>query len=745
MKGDRNRSSLRVPRLIRSEANAAVKPRVRSEGADTASQTSPASVAPSRPTELKDLHTRIVVPRQQRATGGALLPETELREVRYGAVSRGPYLRVLRHQPFKRPGGDYLQATIESSEPRGRLERAVAIVKRVALGTPFATARLAHERLTKVRALGVFSSDPLSSAAYSAEEIMLVLLLAGTGALYLTLPITGALLALLWTVRLSYIQTIKAYPNGGGAYIVAHENLGVTPALIAAASLLVDYVLTVAVSVAAGVAAITSAAPALYSVRVELAVLAIAVITWGNLRGIRESGAMFGLPTYFFIVTFSTMIFVGLFKLAIGDAPGTLLHSAPPTQQAVAVSGLSVFLVLRAFSSGAAAVTGIEAISNGVPAFKPPESRNAQITMQWEAAFLGVFLLGVAFLATRYGIVPRPDETMVSILGREVLGKNVLYYAYQVGTAGVLLLAANTAYADFPRLSAILARDRFAPRQLAFRGDRLGFSNGIMFLGATAAVLLVIFQAEVTRLIPLYILGVFISMTLSQSGMVRHWLRLRERGWRMSLALNGFGAVATFVVVLIVGATKFTQGAWISVLAMLTLFIVFTLIHRHYEWFQRRTRIDETAVPAPTAAPAERSGQHVIIPVDDVNQITMNAVQVAREISDNVTAVHITDDTEEATAVGERWKRAAPDIPLQVIESPYRSFTAPLLAYVESVAGAEGEAETREKVVVILPTFVPRHWWERILHNRDVLRLKPFLKANAGVRVVECSYRLDGE
>jgi amino acid transporter len=743
VKDDRRRSSVRIPRLIQSEASAAVKPRVHSDGADAASRTSSASAAPPRPAEAKDVHTRIVVPRHQRASAvGGSLPETELREVRYGAASRGPYLRVLRHQPFKRPDGGYLQATIESSRPRGRLERAVAIVKRAALGTPFATARLAHERLTKVRALGVFSSDPLSSAAYSAEEIMLVLLLAGTGALYLTLPITGALLALLWTVRLSYIQTIKAYPNGGGAYIVAHENLGVTPALIAAAALLVDYVLTVAVSVAAGIAAITSAAPALYSLRVELAVLAIAVITWGNLRGIRESGAIFGLPTYFFIVTFSTMILVGLVKLAIGDAPGTLLHSAPTTQQTVAVSGLSVFLVLRAFSSGAAAVTGIEAISNGVPAFKAPEPRNAQITMQWEAAFLGVFLLGVAFLATRYGIVPRPDETMVSILGREVLGKNVLYYAYQVGTAGVLLLAANTAYADFPRLSAILARDRFAPRQLAFRGDRLAFSNGIMFLGATAAVLLIIFQAEVTKLIPLYILGVFISMTLSQSGMVRHWLRLRERGWRMSLALNGFGAVATFVVVLIVGATKFTEGAWISVLAMLALFIVFTLIHRHYEWFQRRIRIDETAPTGPTTAPVELSRERVIIPVDDVNRITMNAVQVAREISDNVTAVHITDDTEEATAVGERWKRAAPDIPLQVIESPYRSFTAPLLAYVESVAGATRDVPG-QKVVVILPTFVPRHWWERVLHNRDVLRLKPFLKANEAVRVIECPYRHD--
>ena len=704
---------------------------------------------PSEPTRPKaqqplDSHTRIVVPRQGRSdNAGSAEPDIELREVRYGATTRGPYLRVVRRkQQFKRQGPGRIEATREGSRPRGGFEALLATAKGVILGSPFATSRLVHERLTKVRALGVFSSDPLSSAAYSAEEIMLVLVLAGTGAFYLTLPITAALLALLWTVRLSYIQTIKAYPNGGGAYIVAHENLGVTPALIAASALLVDYVLTVAVSVAAGIAAITSAVPSLVELRVPLSLGAVALITWGNLRGVRESGAMFGLPTYFFIVSFSTMIIVGFVKLAIGDAPGTLFHSAEPSRQAVVTSGLTVFLVLRAFSSGAAAVTGIEAISNGVPAFKPPESRNAQITMQWEAAFLGFFLLGVAFLATRYGIVPSPDETVVSILGREVLGKNVLYYAYQAGTAGVLLLAANTAYADFPRLSAILAKDSFAPRQLSFRGDRLAFSNGIMLLGAAAAILLVMFQAEVTRLIPLYILGVFISMTLSQSGMVRHWLRLREHGWRTSLLLNGFGAVATAAVVVIVGATKFTEGAWISVIAMLTLFVVFTLVHRHYEWFRRRTRADDTAAAIPTAMPRERAHERIIIPVDDVNEITLNAVRVAREIAGITTAVHLTDDTEAAIAFQERWKRAVPDIPALVIESPYRAFTGPMLAYIDSVVEAARRSEPADKVTVILPTFVPTHWWERVLHNRDVMRLKPLLKGLAGVHVIECPYRL---
>ncbi len=696
------------------------------------------------PGESDDLHTRIVVPRQGRSVPGEQsVADVELREVRYGATTRGPYLRVVpRQRRFIKASPGHFEATQLASRPSGRVERLVADAKRILLGSPFATSQAIHQRLTKVRALGVFSSDPLSSSAYSAEEIMLVLVLAGAGTLYLTLPVTAALLALLWTVRLSYIQTIKAYPNGGGAYIVAHENLGVPPALIAASALLVDYVLTVAVSVAAGVAALTSAAPSLFDLRVPLSLLAVAIVTWGNLRGIRESGAMFGLPTYFFILSFSTMIIVGLVKLAIGDAPGSLLHSAPPAQQTVAVSGLSIFLVLRAFSSGAAAVTGIEAISNGVPAFKPPESQNAKITMQWEAAFLGFFLLGVAFLATRYGIVPSPDETVVSILGREVLGKNVLYYAYQVGTAGVLFLAANTAYADFPRLSAILARDRFAPRQLFFRGDRLAYTNGIILLGAAASVLLIMFQAEVTRLIPLYILGVFISMTLSQSGMVRHWLRVRDRGWRTSLVLNAFGACATGVVVVIVGATKFTEGAWISVLAMLGLLTVSMLIRRHYDWFEERIKPDERELGSgvPAAVPVEPGGprDHVLVPVDGINKISLAAVGMARALSSLVTAVHLTDDKALAEEFREGWSEAVPDVPLLVIESPYRAFVAPMIAFVESMALSEPD----RRICVVLPSFAARHWWERLLHNRDILRLRPLLKDRPGVRVVDLPYNL---
>jgi amino acid transporter len=654
---------------------------------------------------------------------------------------------VPRQRRFIRSAPGYLEATRLGSEPTSSLGRWAAGAKHIVIGRPFATSQAIHERLSKFKALAVFSSDPLSSAAYGPEEIMLVLVLAGSGMLYLALPIAAAIIALLWTVRLSYLQTIRAYPNGGGAYIVAHENLGQVPGLVAAASLQVDYVLTVAVSVAAGVAAITSAVPGLLDFRVLLAIVAVGMITWGNLRGVRESGAIFALPTYFFILTFGAMIIVGMFKLVIGAAPGSLLHSAPTREQIAGTQGLTLFLILRAFSSGCSALTGVEAISNGVPAFKPPESRNARTTMQWEAGLLAAFVLGVAFLGTRFGLVPNSDETIVSMLGREIFGKNVLYYAYQAATAAVLLLAANTAYADFPRLSAILAKDRFAPRQLAFRGDRLAFSNGIILLGAVAGLLLVAFGANVTKLIPLYTLGVFVSMTLSQFGMVRHWWRLREPGWRISMILNGVGAVATGVVSVVVASTKLTQGAWISVLMMITLFVMFTFIRRHYDSFSERIKVDDSALPqgAPMAVPVERSRGRVVVPVDDLNQVSLSAIQLAREVSSNVIAVHVTDDRDAAEALRGRWNRAVPDVPLLIIDSPYRVFTAPLLAYVESVAGAAGEAETGEKVVVILPTFVPKHWWERILHNRDVLRLKPFLKANASVRVVECSYRLDGE
>ncbi|TMF07909.1 MAG: APC family permease [Chloroflexi bacterium] len=683
---------------------------------------------------------RIVIPRHDRAGPAASGLGIELREVRFGSTARTPYLRVVPSQlSFKSVAPGYIAATEVSSRPRGRIERTVQAIKRVALGSPFATSQLIHERLTKMKALAIFSSDVLSSSAYATEEILLVLLLAGSGALHNGLPIAAAIVLLLAIVTLSYRQTIKAYPSGGGAYIVAHDNLGRTPGLIAAGALLVDYVLTVSVSVAAGVAAVTSAVPEVHDLRVPMGVAVVALITLGNLRGVRESGTIFAAPTYFFLLMMGALILTGLAKVMLGETPGSLLHEAPPQEQVVATQGLSLWLIFRAFSSGCSALTGTEAISNGVPAFKPPESQNARTTLTMMAFILGFIFIGVTFLTSRYGLVPNEKETIVSLLGRDVFGDNVLYYAYQAATALVLFLAANTSFADFPRLSAILARDKFMPRQFAFKGDRLAFSNGIMLLAGAAALLLIVFGGNVTNLIPLYAVGVFVSFTLSQSVMVRHWWRLRETGWRGSLVINGTGAIATAAVAVIITTTKLSGGAWISIIAMGSLVLMFALIRRHYDWFQRRTAVDENSLPVrvPPAPSSEAPRDHVIVPVDGLNEIALGAISMAREISPLVTTVHLTDDREQAEELRKRWERAVPDVPLLIIESPYRAFVAPMLAYLERL-----DEQEHMRITVILPTFVPRHWWERILHNRDVLRLRPFLKGRPGLRVVDFPYQL---
>jgi amino acid transporter len=699
------------------------------------------------PPEPGELHTRVVIPRQERAaTEPSSESDIELREVRYGATARGPYLRVVpRRRRFVQVAPGYLEATRLASRPRDTLGRYVANVKRVALGSPFATSQAIHERLTKVKALAVFSSDALSSSAYATEEILIMLVLAGSGVLSNALPITMVIVLMLTIVTLSYRQTIKAYPSGGGAYIVAHENLGQGPGLTAAAALMVDYVLTVAVSIAAGVAAITSAVPDLYDVRVVMALAVVAVFAWGNLRGIRESGTMFAAPTYFFILTMGTMIVVGLIKVVTGNAPGSLLHGAPPRETVAATQGLTLFLILRAFSSGSAALTGVEAISNGVPAFKPPESQNARTTLTAMACILGFLVLGVTYLSSRYGLVPAEKETIVSMLGREVLGKNVLYYAYQTATALVLFMGANTSFADFPRVSAILAKDKYMPRQFAFKGDRLAFSYGIFLLAAAAALLLVAFAGEVTRLIPLYAVGVFLSFTLSQSGMVRHWWRLRETGWRTSMVINGVGASMTAVVVVIIGFTKFTHGAWISILLMLTLILAFALVRRHYAWFEETVRVEKEdlrpRMPEAASTLRRAARQRVVMPVGDIDKIALAAVDFARELSGKVTAVHLADDREEADEYRARWEKMMPDIPLLIVESPYRAFAAPMLAYVESIERAEPDVH----ITVVLPHFVPRHWWERLLHDQDALGLKPHLRKRPRVGVVDFPYRLEEE
>jgi amino acid transporter len=701
-----------------------------------------------RPEADTETRARIVIPRQDlRAVSEGERPEAdiELREVRHGRTSHGPYLRVVPTQRrFIRIAPSWLEATPLASVPQDTLGRYLAGFKRVIIGSPFATSQAIRERLTKVKALPIFASDALSSSAYATEEILIMLALAGSGALADALPISAAIVLLLAIVTLSYRQTIRAYPSGGGAYIVAHENLGRGPGLAAAAALMVDYVLTVAVSIAAGMAAITSAMPGLYDLRVLIGVAVVGLFTLGNLRGVRESGTLFAAPTYFFVLAMGTMIVVGLIKVVTGNAPGSLLHGAPPRQEVVASQGLTLFLVLRAFASGSAALTGVEAISNGVPAFKPPESQNARATLATMACILAFLVLGVTYLSTRYGLVPQHEETIVSMLGREILGKNALYYGYQAATALVLFMAANTSFADFPRLSAILANDRFMPRQFAFKGDRLAFSHGIVLLAAAASLLLVVFAGNVTRLIPLYAVGVFVSFTLSQSGMVRHWWRLRDTGWRRSLVINCVGAATTAVVAAIIASTKFTHGAWISILLMLALMLMFVLIRRHYAWFEEEMRVGDGVLPSPIlrTAPAEPLPLrgHVVLPVAAIDKVTVSAALFAREGSKRVTAVHIADDREKAEQFRARWKEILPDIPLLLIESPYRAFLAPLLAYLETLQRAEPGVE----ITLVLPRFVPRHLWERPLHTQHVLSLRPHLKKRPGVTVLDLPYPLEG-
>lgn len=710
----------------------------------------PESSSPRKPTRDDQRkhgaeRARIVVPRQARGTTTPSGLDVELREIRYGETSRSPYLRVVpRQRRFTRVAEGYIEATPLGSQPPRGIDRVLASARRAVLGGPLAASQAVHERLTKLKALAVIGSDPLSSSTYATEEALVVLSLAGSAALIYSLPIAAVVAALLIVVTLSYRQTVLAYPAGGGAYNVAQRNLGTIFGLVAAASLVVDYILLVSVSVAAGVAAITSAIPEASDARIFIGVLIIALLTLANLRGIRESGTIFAAPTYFFIVAMVVVIVAGFVKVVMGDAPGSLLSRAPITDDITVTEGLTVWLVFRAFSSGSTALTGVEAIANGVPMFKEPESRNARTTLTVMAA-IGVFLfLGITYLSSRWGLVPTPGEgeTIVSQLGRAVLGENVLYYSYQVATAMILFLAANTSFSAFPVLGSILAKDKYMPRQFNFRGERLAYSTGIVVLAVSAGVLLVIFNADVTRLIPLYAVGVFVPFALSQTGMVRHWFRERQRGWRASLAINAVGASATAIVAVIISVAKFTEGAWISMLFMAILVALFALIFRHYQWFTAQIRVDErdvVGVPAAVSIGPGAPREHVVVPVDDVNKISLGSVGMAREISNLVTAIHVTDDREEAEGFRQRWSRAAPDVPLMIIESPYRAFVAPMVAYIEHLETTEPDMQ----ITVVLPSVKERHWWETFLHNRDVLRLRPLLRRRERVTIVEFSYDLN--
>jgi amino acid transporter len=631
---------------------------------------------------------------------------------------------------FRYAGPGVMTAKPEASAPTKTQERLLVGVRHVLFGRPLATEEELAERLPKIKALSTFSSDNLSSVAYATELIMFTLFAAGSGAFWLVMPISLLIVTIFVIIVISYRQTIRAYPSGGGSYIVARENLGRGPALLAAAALLTDYVLTVSVSVAAGVLAITSAFPDLEVLRVPLGVAAILFVMLINLRGMRESGTVFAAPTYIFLVATLGLIGLGLAQVLLGSPP----HVTGVTPAAVPAESLSVLLLMRAFADGCSAITGVEAVSNGVPAFKPPEWRNARTTLTVMGALVATMFLGLSYLAGVVGATPSDHESVVSQIGRAVFGTGPTYYVLQLATTGLLILAANTSFADFPRLSSILARDGYMPSRFAFRGERLAFSAGIVVLAIVAIVVLVAFGGLVTALIPLYAIGVFTSVTLSQAGMVRHWLREREPGWRRSALINGFGAVSTGIVTLIFAVAKFALGAWLIIVIIPILVAGMVFIHRQYE----RRRVEVHVRPEVVIGPP-RQRQHVIIPMPEVTRDVVQAVKFGRTMSDDVAAVHVTDDLDGAEELRERFERQLPGIPLVIVESPYRELVRPLIRYLEYAADrAEGDI-----VVVLLPEYVARHWWERYLFNQNARRIRDALLGRPNILIANIPYRRD--
>jgi len=585
-----------------------------------------------------------------------------------------------------------------------------SLLKRVVVGRPIPSHLAHHERLSRVTGLAVLSSDPLSSVAYATEEILRVLVLVGIGALNLANPIAFIIATILAVVVFSYRQTIHAYPGGGGAYIVAHENLGEMPALIAASALLIDYVLTVAVSIAAGVAAITSAFPHWHVNRVEMTLGFVVILMLGNLRGIRESGRIFSVPTYFFVAMMIGLIGVGLWQTLTGHVQAVMVSD----QVATTGTSLSIFLLLTAFSNGCTAMTGVEAVSNGVPAFKPPEAKNAAATMLTMAVLSITMFIGITALAHAFQIRPSQTETVVSQLARGVFGHgSLLYYCAQASTMLILVLAANTAYADFPRLASILARDRYVPRQFMNQGDRLAFSNGIVGLSIFASVLLIAFRGDTHALIPLYMIGVFVSFTLSQWGMVMRWRRLKGAGWQASAAINGVGAIVTGVVLLVVGATKAHEGAWLIILLIPLNVLLFRATRRHYDAVAQQLTLDGWQ-------PRDTRKNVVVVPISGIQRAVVEALEYARTLSSDVRALYVDLDTSASERMAAEWPRWGRGIPLIVLESPYRSLMEPLLEYIEQLSQNGGDGY----VTIVLPEFVPAKWWHHVLHNQRALLIK---------------------
>jgi len=602
------------------------------------------------------------------------------------------------------------------------------MLKRWLVGDPLKTKQARHERLSKTIALAIFSSNAISSVAYGTEEILLVLVLAGTAAMAWSIPVSLAILFLVLVLTISYRQIIYEYPEGGGAYVVAKTNLGDQPALVAAAALMIDYVLTVAVSVAAGVAAITSAVPSLFVHREALGLVAILFIMVMNLRGVRESGKFFAVPTYFAIAALGLLVIVGTLK-SFSTSPVAL----PSTVTGKALEDLTLFLILRSFAVGCSAVTGMEVISNGVKAFRHPESKNAATTIIWMSLILGSLFMGISWMAYHHGIVPKADETVVSQLARQTFGSGTIYYAVQIGTMMLLILAANSAFAGFPQLASILARDGFMPHQMATFGDRLVFSNGIIILGFFACLLLVIFKGDTHALIPLYAIGVFVSFTLSQSGMVKRWLVKKGPHWRKKLIVNGIGAVTTGIATIIIASTKFLQGAWIVFLLVAILIFMFQGIRSHYKAVAEQIALDRRG-----SRPPLPRRNIVIIPISGLNRAVVRAVDFARSRPGEIRAVYVDLDPEESAKVKIQWAQWGGGINLIALPSPYRSVLGSLLEYIEEILDKEPDIW----VTVVIPEILPARWWQNILHNQRAFMLKAALLFKERVILIDVPFHL---
>lgn len=620
------------------------------------------------------------------------------------------------------------------------------------LGRYLATADAPHQTIGKAIGLAVFASDALSSSAYAIDEILLVLILAGTGALSISLPIALTIIGLLVILTISYEQTIHTYPSGGGAYIVARDNLGETPALVAGASLLVDYILTVAVSISSGVAQITSAFPELYVWRVPIALALVAFMTVVNLRGVKESGRAFALPTYFFLGMTLLTIAVGFIRY-FTDTLGTV----PPGSVDVAHAGetlqvLTIFLILRAFSGGCTALTGVEAISNGIMAFKEPRSRNAGTTLIWMSVILAINLFGLTYLANQIGMLPSHLETGFSQIGRVVYGAGSLLYLALLGSATlILIMAANTSYADFPRLAALVAGDAFLPRQLQFRGRRLAFSNGIVALAGIASILIVAFRAQTSALIPLYAIGVYLSFTLSQTGMAIRWFRSGrlkpgesfqrhgmplyfDRKWKSKMLMNGLGAVATAIVMLVFSFTKFREGAWIVLLLIPLLVALFMMIHRHYRTVANGLSLENYGEPPPYT-----TRHRVIVPMSGVHQGALAALRYARILSNDVTAVHVSMEPAETEKLRKKWETWGRGTRLVIVDSPYRLFLEPLLDYINEILASR---QANETITIVVPQFVPEKKIYKALHVQTAELLRRELLETPDVVITEVPYQI---